>query len=53
MVETCSGQPVTSRIFIASHTEQLTVSRSHSLWSEQDPDMWLQATLQAFTKLQP
>jgi len=29
---------------LASHTEQLTVSRPHPLWSEQDPEAWWQAT---------
>ncbi|MEI2263946.1 xylulokinase [Erwinia sp. CGal63] len=29
---------------VASHTEKLTVSRPHPLWSEQDPQAWWQAT---------
>lgn len=29
---------------LASHTETLTVSRPHPLWSEQDPQAWWQAT---------
>ncbi len=29
---------------VASHTEKLTVSRPHPLWSEQDPEQWWQAT---------
>lgn len=29
---------------LASHTEKLTVSRPHPLWSEQDPQAWWQAT---------
>jgi xylulokinase (EC 2.7.1.17) len=29
---------------LASHTEKLTVSRPHPLWSEQDPESWWQAT---------
>lgn len=29
---------------IASHSEKLTVSRPHPLWSEQDPQHWWQAT---------
>ncbi|STV37008.1 Xylulose kinase [Klebsiella pneumoniae] len=26
---------------VASHTEKLTVSRPHPLWSEQDPEQWV------------
>ncbi|MGY2244485.1 xylulokinase [Klebsiella pneumoniae] len=29
---------------VASHTEKLTVSRPHPLWSEQDPEQWWPAT---------
>lgn len=29
---------------VASHTQPLTVSRPHPLWSEQDPQHWWQAT---------
>ncbi|WP_270959103.1 xylulokinase, partial [Klebsiella pneumoniae] len=29
---------------VASHTEKLTVSRPHTLWSEQDPEQWWLAT---------
>ncbi|WP_312690083.1 xylulokinase [Kosakonia sp.] len=29
---------------LASHTEKLSVSRPHPLWSEQDPEQWWQAT---------
>jgi len=29
---------------VASHTEKLTVSRPHPLWSEQEPQAWWQAT---------
>ncbi len=29
---------------MASHTEKLTVSRPHPLWSEQDPEQWWLAT---------
>ncbi|HAU5791836.1 TPA: xylulokinase [Citrobacter freundii] len=29
---------------VASHTEKLTVSRPHPLWSEQDPEQWWSAT---------
>lgn len=29
---------------VASHTEKLTVSRPHPLWSEQDPEQWWLAT---------
>ncbi|ECI2705187.1 xylulokinase, partial [Salmonella enterica] len=29
---------------LATHTETLTVSRPHPLWSEQEPEQWWQAT---------
>ncbi len=29
---------------LATHTEKLTVSRPHPLWSEQEPEQWWQAT---------
>lgn len=33
-----------NNVVLASHTEKLTVSRPHPLWSEQDPQAWWQAT---------
>lgn len=36
---------------VASHTEKLTVSRPHPLWSEQDPEQWWQATDRALKAL--
>lgn len=36
---------------VASHTEKLTVSRPHSLWSEQDPEQWWSATDRALKAL--
>lgn len=36
---------------VASHTEKLTVSRPHPLWSEQDPDQWWSATDRAVKAL--
>ncbi|MFH7827201.1 xylulokinase [Kluyvera chengduensis] len=36
---------------LASHTEKLTVSRPHPLWSEQDPEQWWQATDRAIKGL--
>lgn len=36
---------------VASHTEKLTVSRPHPLWSEQDPEQWWQATDRAVKTL--
>lgn len=36
---------------LASHTETLTVSRPHPLWSEQDPEMWWQALDRAMLSL--
>lgn len=36
---------------VASHTEKLTVSRPHPLWSEQDPEQWWQATDRAVKAL--
>ena len=36
---------------VASHTEKLTVSRPHPLWSEQDPEQWWRATDRAVTAL--
>lgn len=36
---------------LASHTEKLTVSRPHPLWSEQDPEHWWQATDRAMKAL--
>ncbi|HFZ8994725.1 TPA: xylulokinase [Citrobacter freundii] len=36
---------------VASHTEKLTVSRPHPLWSEQDPAQWWQATDRAVKAL--
>ncbi|MFC0138888.1 xylulokinase [Erwinia mallotivora] len=36
---------------VASHSEALTVSRPHPLWSEQDPEMWWQATDRAMQAL--
>ncbi|MGJ4544301.1 FGGY family carbohydrate kinase [Klebsiella pneumoniae] len=30
---------------VASHTEKLTVSRPHPLWSEQDPEQWWLASI--------
>ena len=35
----------------AAQTEKLTVSRSHPLWSEQDPEQWWQATDRAMKAL--
>ena len=36
---------------VASHTEKLTVSRPHPLWSEQDPEQWWSATVRAVKAL--
>ncbi|NMP27541.1 xylulokinase [Rahnella sp. SAP-1] len=36
---------------LASQTEKLTVSRPQPLWSEQDPEMWWQATDRAMQSL--
>ncbi|MGF6437379.1 xylulokinase [Kosakonia sp. 1610] len=36
---------------LASHTEKLSVSRPHPLWSEQDPESWWQATDRAIQAL--
>lgn len=36
---------------LASHTEKLSVSRPHPLWSEQDPEQWWQATDSAIQAL--
>lgn len=36
---------------LATHTEKLTVSRPHPLWSEQDPEQWWQATNTAMQAL--
>ncbi|MDW2642948.1 xylulokinase [Citrobacter sp. HN-141] len=36
---------------VASHTEKLTVSRPHPLWSEQDPEQWWLATDRAVNTL--
>jgi len=36
---------------LASHTEKLSVSRPHPLWSEQDPEQWWLATDRALTAL--
>ncbi len=36
---------------VASHTEKLTVSRPHPLWSEQDPEQWWLATDRAVKTL--
>jgi xylulokinase len=36
---------------LASHTEKLTVSRPHPLWSEQDPESWWRATDSAMKAL--
>ncbi|HDS7116377.1 TPA: xylulokinase [Klebsiella aerogenes] len=36
---------------LATHTEKLTVSRPHPLWSEQDPEKWWQATNTAMQAL--
>lgn len=36
---------------LASHTEKLTVSRPHPLWSEQDPEQWWSATDRAVKAL--
>ena len=36
---------------VASHTEKLTVSRPHPLWSEQDPEQWWLATDRALKAL--
>lgn len=36
---------------LATHTEKLTVSRPHPLWSEQDPEQWWQATNTAIQAL--
>lgn len=36
---------------LASHTEKLSVSRPHPLWSEQDPEQWWQATDRVFQAL--
>lgn len=36
---------------VASHTEKLTVSRPHPLWSEQDPEQWWSATDRAVKAL--
>lgn len=36
---------------LATHTEKLTVSRPHPLWSEQDPEQWWQATDRAMQAL--
>ena len=36
---------------VASHTEKLTVSRPHPLWSEQDPEQWWSATDRALKAL--
>ncbi|TDT51665.1 xylulokinase [Enterobacter sp. AG5470] len=36
---------------LASHTEKLSVSRPHPLWSEQDPEQWWQATDRAIQAL--
>nr|VUD32227.1 Xylulose kinase [Raoultella sp. NCTC 9187] len=36
---------------LASHTEKLSVSRPHPLWSEQDPEHWWQATDSAIKAL--
>lgn len=36
---------------VGSHTESLTVSRPHPLWSEQDPEQWWQATDRAMLAL--
>jgi len=36
---------------VASHTEKLTVSRPHPLWSEQDPEQWRSATDRAVKAL--
>ncbi|WP_313626936.1 xylulokinase [Kosakonia sp.] len=36
---------------LASHTEKLSVSRPHPLWSEQDPEAWWQATDRAILAL--
>lgn len=36
---------------LATHSEPLTVSRPHPLWSEQDPESWWQATDKAMQAL--
>ncbi len=36
---------------LASHTEKLSVSRPHPLWSEQDPEQWWLATNSALKAL--
>lgn len=36
---------------VAAHSESLSVSRPHSLWSEQDPEHWWQATDRAMRAL--
>ncbi|NDJ55815.1 xylulokinase [Enterobacteriaceae bacterium 4M9] len=36
---------------LVSHTEPLSVSRPHPLWSEQDPQLWWQATDRAMRAL--
>ena len=36
---------------LATHTEKLTVSRPHPLWSEQDPEQWWRATDRALKAL--
>ena len=36
---------------LVSHTEKLSVSRPHPLWSEQDPESWWQATDRAIQAL--
>ena len=36
---------------LASHTEKLSVSRPHPLWSEQDPEHWWLATDSAIKAL--
>ncbi|TKI06102.1 xylulokinase [Martelella alba] len=38
-------------VLLASHTEKLSVSRPHPLWSEQDPQDWWQATDRAMQSL--
>ena len=40
-----------NNVVLASHTEKLTVSRPHPLWSEQDPQAWWQATDRAMLAL--
>lgn len=40
-----------SQHILASHTESLSVSRPHPLWSEQEPEQWWQATDRAMLAL--